>query len=71
MNYSIARRIRDMGQDSAVSIHDIDEFVDDCIAFLRREQDTSPELNFSEEIFELESARQDAILSKYCLTIQP
>lgn len=71
MSFSTIRRIRDMGQDFAVTLQEIDEFVDECIAFLRREQMTSPDLNFSEDIFELESARQDAILSKYCLTVQP
>ena len=69
MNFSIIRQIRDMGQDFDVAIEDIDSFVNDCIAFLRREQ--TPELNFADDIFELESARQDAILSKYCLTVQP
>ena len=71
MTYRTVRQIRDMGQDPMASISEIDTFVDECIAFLRREQAASPELNFAEDIFELESARQDAILSKYCLTVQP
>lgn len=71
MRFSIVNRIRDMGQDFTCSIDDIDEFVNACIGFLRNQIKENPELHLVNDIFELESARQDAILSKFCLTIQP
>jgi hypothetical protein len=64
-------KIRDMGYDKHVSIKELDEFVDERIAFLRRTQDDDPEMDFDEEIFNLEDARQKALLNKYCLTVQP
>ncbi len=70
MSTKIVSRIKDMGQDALVSINQIDEFVDDCINFLTREQITTKGCNFCNDIFELEQARQDALVSKYSLTIQ-
>jgi hypothetical protein len=64
-------KIRDMGYDLSVSIEEIDDFVDACISFLRRTQEADPEMDFDEEIFNLEDARQKALLNKYCLTVQP
>jgi hypothetical protein len=64
-------RIRDMGYDPQVSIEEIDEFVDACIAFLRRTQEADPEMTLDDEMFDLEDARQKALLNKYCLTVQP
>ena len=60
-----------MGQDAYVTIQQIDEFVDECISFLTREQLASEGINFASDIFDLEQARQDALVSKYSLTIQP
>jgi len=60
-----------MGYDLDISIEEIDEFVDECIGFLRRTQKADPEMNFEDEIFDLEDARQKALLNKYCLTVQP
>lgn len=71
MPLRIVSRIKDMGQDTYVTIQQIDEFVDECISFLTREQLTSEGANFASDIFELEQARQDALVSKYSLTIQP
>ena len=65
----IVTRILDMGQDALVTINQIDEFVDECINFLTRDQSSGN--NFASDIFELEQARQDALVSKYSLTIQP
>lgn len=70
MPLRIVTRILDMGQDALVSIKQIDDFVDECISFLTREQRDS-NINFASDIFELEQARQDALVSKYSLTVQP
>jgi hypothetical protein len=64
-------RIRDMGYDPNVTIEEIDTYVDECIAFLRHTQEIDPEMNFEDEIFNLEDLRQKALLNKYCLTVQP
>jgi hypothetical protein len=71
MKSKTTNKIRDMGYDLDVSIDEIDEFVDECIGFLRRTQKADPEMNFEDEIFDLEDARQKALLNKYCLTVQP
>lgn len=71
MRTSIVSLIRDMGQDESVSINQIDDFVDECIKFLEQQQATTKNANYSHDIFELESARQDALVSKFSLTIQP
>jgi hypothetical protein len=71
MTSNIIQRIRDMGYDRSISVKEIDEFVDECIAFLKREQDMSPEIDLSDDMFSLEDARQKALLNKYCLTVQP
>lgn len=60
-----------MGYDKDVSVEEIDTFVDECIAFLRRVQEADPEMDFQAETFDLEDARQKALLNKYCLTVQP
>jgi len=70
MPLRIVSRILDMGQDALVSIQQIDEFVDECINFLTREQQDS-DVNFCDDIFALEQARQDALVSKFSITIQP
>lgn len=71
MKSNIIQRIREMGYDRSVSVKELDEFVDDCIAFLKGEQRMSPEMDFSDDIFNLEDARQKALLNKFCLTVQP
>jgi len=71
MKSKTTNKIRDMGYDLDISIEEIDEFVDECIGFLRRTQKADPEMNFEDEIFDLEDARQKALLNKYCLTVQP
>jgi hypothetical protein len=71
MPLKIVTRIKDMGQDAYVSIQQIDEFVDECISFLTREQLVTEGISFASDIFDLEQARQDALVSKYSLTIQP
>jgi hypothetical protein len=71
MKSKTINKIRDMGYDKDVSIEELDEFVDECIAFLRRTQEADPEMDFDEEIFNLEDARQKALLNKFCLTVQP
>ena len=71
MSIRIVSRIKDMGQDFQVSIEQIDEFVDACINFLIREQADCQGTNFSSDIFDIEQARQDALVSKFSLTIQP
>ncbi len=68
---SITTLIRDMGQDETVSVKQIDDFVNECINFLERQQANTQDANYMNDIFELESARQDALVSKYSLTIQP
>lgn len=68
---SITTLIRDMGQDETVTIKMIDDFVDECIAFLERQQVETQNSNYANDIFELESARQDALVSKFSLTVQP
>jgi hypothetical protein len=60
-----------MGQDETVTIKMIDDFVDECIAFLERQQVETQNSNYANDIFELESARQDALVSKFSLTVQP
>lgn len=67
----ITTLIRDMGQDETVSVKQIDDFVDECIAFLERQQAETKDANYANDIFELESARQDAMVSKFSLTVQP
>jgi hypothetical protein len=71
MKSKTTNKIRDMGYELDITIEEIDEFVDECIAFLRRTQEADPEMNFEDEIFDLEDARQKALLNKYCLTVQP
>jgi len=71
MKSKTTSKIRDMGYDLDITIEEIDEFVDECIGFLRRTQKADPEMNFEDEIFDLEDARQKALLNKYCLTVQP
>ena len=71
MPLKIVSRIKDMGQDAFVTIQQIDDFVDDCINFLTREQVNCHGVNFASDIFALEQARQDALVSKYSLTVQP
>lgn len=67
----ITTLIRDMGQDSSVTIKQIDDFVDECIEFLKKQQEETLDANYMNDIFELESARQDALVSKFSLTVQP
>jgi hypothetical protein len=71
MKYSIFEQIRNMGYDLLVSVEELDRFVDQQIAFLRRMQAEDDELDLRDEIFDLEDARQKALLNKYCLTVQP
>jgi hypothetical protein len=71
MRTSIVNLIRDMGQDDTVTIRQIDDFVDECIHFLEQQQATTKNANYSNDIFELESARQNALVSKFSLTVQP
>ncbi len=71
MRTSIVSLIRDMGQDETVTIRQIDDFVDECINFLEQQQATTKNANYSNDIFELESARQNALVSKFSLTVQP
>jgi hypothetical protein len=68
MQHKILDRIRDMAYDQSVTFEDIDQFVDECIEFLMRE--ATPELNFKSDIYELENARQNAILIKLSITPQ-
>jgi hypothetical protein len=71
MQTKIVDRIKDMGYDPNATIEDIDQFVDECIAFLTREQEDSPDFCFKSDIFELENARQQALMIKFSLTVQP
>lgn len=71
MQYSTISEIRDMGYDKNVSVAEIDSFVDSRIEFLRLIQAEDPSVNFDRDIFDLEDARQKALLNKYCLTVQP
>lgn len=70
MSSDIISRIEELGRDATVSIAQLDEFVDSCIAFLKREQDVTPGLDLSNDIFELEAARQEALIVKYSRTVQ-
>lgn len=66
----IVTMIQDMGRDLTVSIPQIDSFVDDCIYFLKQQQLITVGANYSNDIFEVESARQDALVSKFSMTVQ-
>jgi hypothetical protein len=60
-----------MGRDPNISLQSLDEFVDSCIAFLKREQEVTPGLDLSNDIFDIEAVRQEALVNKYSRTIQP
>lgn len=61
----ILNRIEEMGNDPAVTVAQLDEFVDECLAFLRREQVITPD-----DVFQIEAARQDALINKFSRTVQ-
>ena len=68
MATTLTTKIKDMGRDSAVTIEQIDNFVDDCIKFLHEQSDESN--SYDHDIFDLEHARQEALILKYSLTCQ-
>lgn len=61
---SILDRIENMGK-AKVSMQEIDLLVDDCISFLKKQQDEDPQLDLSNDLFDLEEARQQAMVSWY------
>jgi len=61
----IIPRIIEMGANPDVSIEELDQFVDECISFLIREQENTPGLDLMNDIFDIEGARQDALVTKY------
>lgn len=69
MSSKIVDRILDMGYDPTVTVEEIDQFVDECIDFLIRE--ATPEQNFKSDIYDLESARQKALVVKFSTSNQP
>lgn len=64
----ILYRIAEMGADPKVSVAEIDEYVDACINFLKSE---FPDTDLSDDIFEIEATRQEALITKYSRTGQP
>jgi hypothetical protein len=67
---NVLRSIRDLGYDFQASIADIDEYVDALIAKVHAQKGYSKKTKLN-VIFELEDARQKALLNKYCTTVQP
>lgn len=53
-----------MGECAEVTEEYINEVVDEYLQFLKDQQDQSPGVNFQEDMFRLEAARQHAIRAK-------